>query len=336
MEKQEEKECMMNNVNGAGRAKVKNVNNDFTDTSAGVQRKLHQLQTYIIGLAILLALSSIVIIITFSVLYANLKWDVQNHDHPPKVGAQMNNILEKEELCLLCSEVRLGPSPEEDRMLDYFVRKSGTGASGRGEECCVETPSQLLKLLQLFVEKKYRTEMASGNIKIEASTDSEPTESRPAAHLMGSVRKPEQPAVPGRQFPISYWISNEDLAFTNKVQYRHGRIVILEAGLYYVYSQLSFLEVFDRPGAQVDTGSQSLSHYIYRYNIIYPHGGEEAMIQNSITKCWGQNKAFGEYSSYLGAVFYLRQGDELFVKVSNLTLIVREPKLNYFGLFKVN
>jgi len=70
--------------------------------------------------------------------------------------------------------------------------------------------------------------------------------------------------VPGRQFPISHWISNEDLAFTNQVQYRHGRIVILEAGLYYVYSQLAFLEVFDTPGAMVDTGAQSLSHYIYR------------------------------------------------------------------------
>lgn len=142
-------------------------------------------------------------------------------------------------------------------------------------------------------------------------------------------------SVPGRQFPISHWISQEDLAFTSKVGYRHGRIVIQEEGLYYVYSQLSFLEVFDNPNT-MDSGSQSLSHYIYRYNIIYPHGGEESMIQNSITKCWGQNKAFGEYTSYLGAVFHLRQGDELFVKVSNLTLIVREPKLNYFGLFKVN
>ena len=69
---------------------------------------------------------------------------------------------------------------------------------------------------------------------------------------------------------------------------------------------------------------------------MYPNGGEEAMIQNSISKCWGQNKSFGEYTSYIGAVFYLRQSDELFVKASNLTLIVREPKLNYFGLFKIN
>lgn len=133
---------MMNNGNNSGgRSKVKNVNNELLDTNAGLNRKLHQLQTYIVGLAVLCVVIFVIIIITFSVLFANIKWDVQNHDHPPKVGAQMSKILEKEELCLLCDEVRLGPSPEEDRMLDNFVR--------RGEECCVETPAQLLKLLQL-------------------------------------------------------------------------------------------------------------------------------------------------------------------------------------------
>ncbi|XP_045201283.2 tumor necrosis factor ligand superfamily member 10-like [Mercenaria mercenaria] len=170
-------------------------------------------------------------------------------------------------------------------------------------------------------------------IKIEESRDTGPSEV-PAAHLMGSTY--DRMEYPGMQlFPIVHWISQEAFAFTRKVQYRFGRIVISEEGLYYVYSQLSFLEVFDNP-RNIETGSLPLSHYIYRYNFIYPRGGEESMIQSSITKCWGQNQAFGEYTSYLGAVFHLRQGDELFVKVSNLTLIVREPKLNYFGLFKVN
>ncbi|XP_045201285.2 tumor necrosis factor ligand superfamily member 10-like [Mercenaria mercenaria] len=330
-DQEKEGKAFIKNGSGSNNGKM---NNLHADSQMGIKRQIRQLKRYMIGLAALLALTFVILVITFSVLFANLKWDIENHDHPPKIGAQMNKVLEKEELCLLCNEVRLGPSVEEDQMLDYFVRKPGV--NGRNdEECCVETPAQLLKLLQMFVEKKYREEMAHGNIKIDSSTDTGPGEMKPAAHLMGSVRKPEQPTVPGRQFPISHWISQEDLAFTSKVQYRHGRIVILEEGLYYVYSQLSFLEVFDNPNS-IETGSQSLSHYIYRYNIIYPHGGEEAMIQNSITKCWGQNKAFGEYTSYLGAVFHLRQGDELFVKVSNLTLIVREPKLNYFGLFKVN
>nr|KAG5693540.1 hypothetical protein BaRGS_019866 [Batillaria attramentaria] len=144
--------------------------------------------------------------------------------------------------------------------------------------------------------------------------------------------------VPGRQFPIAQWIHQEDLAFTNHVTYRHGRIVVPDDGLYYVYSQIAFLEVLlDHSGSNPGPGtdSPSLSHYLYRYNIIYPNGGEEKLVQNSITKCWGPNKAFGEYTSYLGAVFHLRQGDEVFVKVSNITMVARDPKSNYFGLFKV-
>lgn len=304
-------------------------------TEEAYLRELNKIKRYFIGLLVLVVIAFLILTILFSVLFANLKYDVENHSHPTKVGKQMSNTLEKEELCLPCDEVRLGPSYEEDRALNIFVRKPPTETDP--EQCCVETPTQLLKMLQLFVERKYREEFAHGDIKIPSSTTGEGTAEVPSAHLMGSVRRADQPTMPGRQFPVSQWISDEDLAFTNRVQYRHGRIVIRESGVYYVYSQVSFLEVFDvNSNHNEDTGSQSLSHYLYRYNIIYPKGGEESMIQNSITKCWDNKKAFGEYTSYLGAVFYLRQGDELFVKVSNLTLMVREPKLNYFGLFKIN
>lgn len=304
-------------------------------TEEEFRKQLKRINRYFIGLVVIVIIAFLILTITFSVIYANLKYDVENHSHPPKVGEQMSKILEKEELCIPCDEVRLGPSYEEDRALDNFVRKPATETNP--EQCCVETPTQLLKMLQLFVQRKYREEIAEGKIKFPSPSDGDGGEQVPAAHLMGSVRRPDQPTMPGRQFPISQWISEEDLAFTQRVQYRHGRIVIRNSGHYYVYSQISFLEVFDVASARNDdSGSQSLSHYLYRYNIIYPKGGEESMIQNSITKCWDQNKAFGEYTSYLGAVFYLRQGDELFVKVSNLTLMVREPKLNYFGLFKID
>lgn len=313
----------------------KKINNKLAESAsnASLNRQIRELKRYVLGLFILLVAAALILIITFSVLFANLKWDLQNHDHPPKIGAQMSKILEEEELCLVCDEVRLGPSMQEDRALDYFVRKPAT--ANKKEECCIETPAQLMKYLQMFVQRKYREELAHGHIKVDVSTSTAPGEQRPSAHLMGYPQnKNNVPYIPGRLIEISEWVSNTDLAFTNKVQYRHGRIVILEAGLYYVYSQLSFLERLDDPSS-VST-SQSLSHYIYRYNIIYPNGGEEQMVQSSFTKCSGENKRVGEYTSYLGSVFYLRQGDEVFVKVSDLTLVVWEPKQNYFGLFKVN
>ncbi|KAL3847946.1 hypothetical protein ACJMK2_018835 [Sinanodonta woodiana] len=308
------------------------LNNGMPNTNSVSTADLRRIKRCLYGLTVVVAAGDVILIVVVAVLFGNLKHDIENHTHKPKVGEQINKILKREELCLPCDQIRLGPSLEEDMMLDAFVRKHSTD----GEQCCVETPSQLLRMLELFVERKYRQEMAKGNIKLTSSSPAEQSdEKRPVAHLMGSVQRPELPSVPGRQFPISQWIYDEDLAFYNLVSYRHGRIVILTPGLYYVYSQVSFLEMFGIGSNTAETGSQSLSHYLYRYNIVYPNGGEETLIQNSITKCWGQNKNFGEYTSYLGAIFQLRQGDELFVKVSNLSLIVRDPKQNYFGVFKL-
>lgn len=140
----------------------------------------------------------------------------------------------------------------------------------------------------------------------------------------------------GRQFALSNWTDDVGLAFrTRDMVYRYGRLVVPTDGMYYVYSQVSFLERFDDDRVRRRSRSKSLSHYLYRYNVIYPRGGEEMLTQNSITKCCTESKSFGEYSSYLGAVFQLRANDEIYVKVSNLSILSKDPKLNYFGLFRV-
>ncbi|CAC5414955.1 TNFSF6 [Mytilus coruscus] len=155
-----------------------------------------------------------------------------------------------------------------------------------------------------------------------------------AAHLMGYNQKFEQPPwpVPGNQFIIPRWIHKDGLAFTNAVHYRHGRLTVSADGLYFVYSHVSFTE--SSSSRDDNTDSNSLSHYLYRYNIMYPNGGEEMLLMNSFNTCSANNEQ-AEYSSYLGALFKLRNGDELFVKVSNLTLLVTNSKINTFGYFKI-
>lgn len=309
-----------------------------SDQQSLLMEELARLKRWIYALACVVGIGTVILIIVISVLYGNLSYQLEHHSHAPKVGEQISKMLnrENEELCVTCDSLRLGPSIEEDKLLDKFTRKDDP----EGEQCCVESPKQLLSMLNLFIERRYREEMAKGNIKLSNEEDSIDKEYSPAAHLMGNVEKDMQATVPGRQLLISKWIYNADLGFTQKVGYRHGRLVIPSTGLYFIYSQVSFLEMLDiakqGESKQQSTASSSLSHYLYRYNIIYPRGGEETLIQNSITKCWGHKKAFGEYTSYLGAVFKLRQGDEIFVKVSNLTLLTKDHKSNYFGMFKIN
>ncbi|XP_076435863.1 uncharacterized protein LOC143275556 [Babylonia areolata] len=311
------------------------------ETLHEMQRRVARLTSYLYGLAVTVVVGAVLMVALVTALYAKVSHDVRHHSHQPKVGEQISKILEREELCVRCSEVRLGPSRDEEAMLDVFTKRDSTD----GLKCCVERPAELLRLLELHIEKRYRQEMAKGNIKIRHSSNGgrghgrSREQEKPSAHLMGYPQRQDHNQAPGRQFPIGLWIHEEDLAFTHHVTYRHGRIVVPEDGLYFVYSQVAFLEVLPIGASSnpsiYSTESPSLSHYLYRYNIIYPNGGEEKLVQNSITKCWGPNRAFGEYTSYLGAVFNLRQGDEVFVKVSNVTMMAPDPKSNYFGLFKV-
>lgn len=309
-----------------------------SDQHSLLLEELARLKRWIYALACVVGIGTVILIIVISVLYGNLSYQLEHHSHAPKVGEQISKMLdrENEELCVTCDSLRLGPSIEEDKLLDKFTRKDDP----EGEQCCVENPKQLLSMLNLFIERRYREEMAKGNIKLSNEDVSSDRENSPAAHLMGNIEKDMQDTAPGKQLLISKWIYDADLGFTQKVGYQYGRLVVPSTGLYFIYSQVSFLEMLDiaKQGESKpqSTASSSLSHYLYRYNIIYPRGGEETLIQNSITKCLGNNKAFGEYTSYLGAVFKLRQGDEIFVKVSNLTLLTKDPKSNYFGMFKIN
>lgn len=111
-----------------------------------LQLECARLRKYLYGLTAVVVAGVLILVITISVLFGKLSHDLVNHSHQPKVGEQISKILETEELCIPCDSVRLGPSVEEDKMLDTFIRRQ---TEQSGEECCVEKPKQLLALLEL-------------------------------------------------------------------------------------------------------------------------------------------------------------------------------------------
>ncbi|KAK3094355.1 hypothetical protein FSP39_000747 [Pinctada imbricata] len=291
-----------------------------------------RLRRYLYGLTAVVVAGILILIIVIAVLFGKLSHDLVSHEHKPKVGEQIAALLKKDDLCVPCDNIRLGPSAEESKMLDTFSRKHDSDGT---ELCCVETPKELLLMLELFIERRYRQETARGMYSLSLSLSLNLIYSRLPEFLIFFVNNLFFFSVPGLQYEIQEWVWDADLAFMHHVSYRHGRIVVPSNGLYYIYSQMAFLEYY--PNGKVDNSvANSLSHYLYRYNVIYPRGGEEKLAQNSVSKCISSNKQFAEYTSYLGALFQLRQGDEVFVKVSNLSLVGRDPKLIYFGLFKLS
>ena len=110
-----------------------------------LQRRVARLTSYLYGLAVVVIVGGVILIAIVASLYAKLYYDLTHHSHQPKVGEQIAKILEREELCVPCSEVRLGPSPDEEKMLNVFTKRDSKG----GQKCCVERPAELLRLLEL-------------------------------------------------------------------------------------------------------------------------------------------------------------------------------------------
>lgn len=110
-----------------------------------LHRRVARLTSYLYGLAVVVVVGGIILIAIIASLYAKLYYDLTHHSHQPKVGEQVAKILEREELCVPCSEVRLGPSPDEEAMLSDFTRRD----TKDGQNCCVERPAELLRLLEL-------------------------------------------------------------------------------------------------------------------------------------------------------------------------------------------
>ena len=80
---------------------------------------------------------------------------------------------------------------------------------------------------------------------------------------------------------------------------------------------------------------QRISHYMFRENLLYPNAGAEKLLQHSETKCWESSLPYYETTSLLGGVFWLRAGDELYVSVSDLSIVHTDMKSTFFGLFKL-
>lgn len=110
-----------------------------------LQTTIEKLRVWLFAITAVAITGFVILIVVVSCLYARLNYDLNHHTHKPKVGEQMASILEKEELCVPCEDFRLGPSPEEDSMLNKFNRKE----TPDGQSCCVDEPMELLELLKL-------------------------------------------------------------------------------------------------------------------------------------------------------------------------------------------
>lgn len=134
-------------------------------------------------------------------------------------------------------------------------------------------------------------------------------------------------------YTVKNWIKDGSLAHFSGIEVQDSRVIVSRPGLYLVYSQILFTNLYK--GQTTQNTSQTLYHYVHRWNINYPNDGTEMLLKSVRTQCWAENKLYGDYTSYTAGVFKLNVGDNLYVKTSTLDLMARDQQTSFFGVAKL-
>lgn len=115
------------------------------------------------------------------------------------------------------------------------------------------------------------------------------------------------------------WSMNAD-PILYEMSYQHGHLSIQREGYYYVYSKVHFLDT--------DLFTHSINLKTKRYT-----GKGITLLQS---REYSDKPHKGRSNSFLGGVFHLFREDEISVKVSNTSKIVRHKAFeNTFGAYMI-
>ncbi|NXA32494.1 CD40L protein, partial [Eudromia elegans] len=136
-----------------------------------------------------------------------------------------------------------------------------------------------------------------------------------AAHLAGVMNS--------RAVSVLEWTKTGYAPMSSLISYHEGKLKVERAGLYYVYSQVSF--------CTKATTSAPFTLYIYLY---LPKEADRLLLKGLDTH--STSRAFCDLQSLrVGGVFELRQGDMVFVNVTDSTQVNYRHGSTYFGIFKL-
>ncbi|XP_018584791.1 tumor necrosis factor ligand superfamily member 11 [Scleropages formosus] len=162
-----------------------------------------------------------------------------------------------------------------------------------------------------------------------------PREVPPTAHL--PIRVPIDYVQKGEIQPVMIqW--NEAQGHLEKLDYHNGRLLVKEGGLYYIYAKTCF-RYYDMEAESgndyLQDGNAQLIQYIYHERHTQRPVKATVLMKSGSTKRW-KKVGYNMYCEQQGGLFILKEGDGLFVSVSNSWMLDPEPEGGYFGAFKIS
>ncbi|XP_053404020.1 uncharacterized protein LOC128558506 [Mercenaria mercenaria] len=205
---------------------------------------------------------------------------------------------------------------------------------------CGPTADMLHEYLEMIVAKKYgEIKTEKQRIKQQKCQEAKAACAKmtPAVKLTGkpqtSINKYDMGA---DMVPIREWQHSRDLHRTNEferyaIQYSDGRLIAPVDGTYFIHSFVELFEPCDPSTGKpnIKDPTKPIKHSIFKLSI---HDKEEMeLVADVQPHMVSSNKHFNYYSSYVSSLADLKAGDELSVKVSNITYL-KYARNNYFGM----
>ncbi|XP_060585892.1 uncharacterized protein LOC132741680 [Ruditapes philippinarum] len=258
---------------------------------------------------LLKTLSMVVLLCAVSCLIAVLALVLTMHDLP--------NTVKTGEICLPSENGPLKCGSTVDLLHDYLERNIATQYYEAKRQDKKKRQNYLDRLINVY--DKYFWEMI------------------PAAKLTGKEQPDLRKTHIGVEMvQIRQWCNGRELYDTkgfmrHGIRYRNGRLVVPVDGTYFIYSNLDFFESCNPSSGLPDVKdiNKPIKHGIFKFNIL--DGEENELVSNVQPHTISTNRYYNSYNSYVSSLAELKAGDELSVKVSNITYI-RYTKDNYFGV----
>ncbi|XP_052703786.1 tumor necrosis factor ligand superfamily member 10-like [Crassostrea angulata] len=269
---------------------------------------------------IILNVLLLIIVLTVVIVWQNDRKEKQVVPHP-------------ETMCLPCKDLSLHKDDDIWNFVEFTVTTDDKGQ----DICCADTQEELQNLVKLFVTRKYREDRArSPDYQINCAQNSQYADKK--KHYAARVVNVQREETLKNKGNI-VWDYNDAHSFINNGLTYHpnnGTFNVSQKGFYYIYSQVTFQmnKTMDLEDAR--SMYMSLSHFIYHQRATMKKYPPEKLLESSQSKCELQSDLKTSNStSYIGAVFYLEQGTEIMVRVTDPERLTDNCYSNYFGLHMI-
>ncbi|XP_070213281.1 CD40 ligand-like [Littorina saxatilis] len=240
-----------------------------------------------------------------------------------------------------CDQISPNPLEEaESPNLQQLEIEDGA-LDGESKICCARTPAQYAALFKLILKrqeevKKLADVLGSRGKDVDGefgeggdgSSVGSPAVSAVSAHLLTKPTAPQFTDEEGNV--LQQWKSPSESPVSHVRQglkFHDSKIYVQSAGLYFVYCQI----LYNRATGDHHDYPALASNYVKRHSVLYP-ASSGILLKARHTRMSGEND---RHSSYVGGLFFLHAGDQLFVQVAVPELVSHDDKASFFGLFKV-